>query len=249
MSETVLLCGVAFLGGIVDAVAGGAGLIQIPALFVVFPAAPPALLLGINKLSSIAGTATAAARYAMSVPMEWKRLLPSALLALVSAAAGAWIVSMLEPDALRPLIIILLACVALSTLLSRRLGLTESRTAGGSRAQAAYCSAVGFYDGFFGPGTGSLFIFGFVRWFGRTFLQAAAATKIVNLATNTGALLWFAASGHVDYSIGIPMAIASVAGGYVGAAAAVRHGAGFVRLVFLVVVWALIAKLALDMLR
>lgn len=241
----------AFFGGLVDAVAGGGGLILVPALFAVYPSAPPALLLGTNKLSSIAGTTFATLRYAWSVPIRWRTILPAALVACGGGVAGAKAVTLMEPGVLRPLILVMLGAVAIYTLTRRNFGSTPGRR---GRLEfegpgvAALSGVVGFYDGFFGPGAGSFLLFGLVRLFGYDFLGAAAATKVLNLATNFGALVLFMATGNVLYAVGLPMAASSIAGGLLGAQLAVRQGSRFIRWMFLVVVVALIARLSYDLL-
>ena len=252
MSELLILCGFAFLAGLMDAIAGGGGLILVPALFAVFPAAAPALLLGTNKMSSIAGTLVATLRYGWSVPIQWRKILPAAGWAGLGALAGARTVTILDPTILRLVIVVLLVLVAFYTLLRRNFGARP-----GHRPLLRYegfalpvlAVMVGFYDGFFGPGAGSFIIFGLVRWFGYDFLGAAAAAKVLNLATNFGALVLFAATGNVMFLVGIPMAACSIVGALIGAQLAITKGAPFIRAAFLVVVLALITKLGWDLLH
>ena len=251
MTDVLVLCVFAFFGGLVDAVAGGGGLILVPALFAVYPSAPPALLLGTNKLSSIAGTTFATLRYAWSVPIRWRTILPAALVACGGGVAGAKAVTLIEPGVLRPLILVMLGAVAIYTLTRRDFGSTAGRRARleiEGPGVAALAGVVGFYDGFFGPGAGSFLLFGLVRLFGYDFLGAAAATKVLNLATNFGALVLFMTTGNVLYAVGLPMAASSIAGGLLGAQLAVRQGSRFIRWIFLLVVVALIARLSYDLL-
>lgn len=251
MTDVLVLCVFAFCGGLVDAVAGGGGLILVPALFAVYPSAPPALLLGTNKLSSIAGTTFATMRYAWSVPIRWRTILPAALVACGGGLVGAKAVTLIEAGVLRPLILVMLGAVAIYTLTRRNFGSTPGRRVPleiEGPGVAALAAVVGFYDGFFGPGAGSFLLFGLVRLFGYDFLGAAAATKVLNLATNFGALMLFVATDNVLYAAGIPMAASSIAGGLLGAQLAVRQGSRFIRRIFLLVVVALITKLAYDLL-
>jgi uncharacterized protein len=249
LEELAALCLFAFLAGLVDAVSGGGGLIQIPALFAVFPTTSAVMLIGTNKLAAICGTAVALLRYARAVPISWQVMRLNAAVALVAGMLGAWTVARVPASALRPVVLALLLMVVAYTLLRPRLGLQPSQGARHPWLERSYCAVLGFYDGFFGPGAGAFLLFGFVRWFGRTFLEAAAATKVINLASNTGALLWFSANGHIDLAAGIPMALANIAGSYLGASAAVRKGARFIRRVFIAVVTALTLKIAYDLMR
>ena len=250
MTELAALCTFAFLAGLVDAIAGGGGLIQVPALFAFFPAAPPPVLLGTNKLSSITGTAIATVRYSVSVPIKWDSVLPAAIVAGLGAVIGAQTVTLIDPAVLRPILLALLSGVVVHTLMRPTLGATATRQDGTRprRSEFYLASAIfGLYDGFFGPGAGSLMMFALVRWFGNDFVGAAATTKVLNLATNCGALVLFAWTGNVLYAIALPMAACNVIGGFLGAHFAIRRGSGFIRIVFLTVAVVLIGKVLLDL--
>jgi uncharacterized membrane protein YfcA len=247
VEEVLLLCALAFLAGLVDAIAGGGGLIQVPALFAVFPTAAPAALLGTNKVSSIAGTLAASMRYARELAIEWPQVIAGASLAAIAGALGAWTVAHSPATLVRPMVLVLLVVVLTHLLVHPRLGLAPQKLRKPRPgAEATFGMGLGFYDGFFGPGAGAFLMFGLVRWFRHSFLEAAARARVLNLASNAGALSVFLAGGNVDLTIGIPMAAANILGGYTGAAAAVRHGSAFVRGIFLAVVAALIAKLTWD---
>ena len=252
MTEVAALCAFAFLAGLVDAVAGGGGLIQVPALFAVFPTLPPAILLGTNKFSAVTGTTIATWRYSWSVPIDWRVVLPAAGVAGISAVAGAKTVTLIDPAILRPLLLVLLCAIAGYTLMRPKLGeMLEAHRLLGRGGMGFYTLAAGFgfYDGFFGPGAGILMMFGLVRLFGYDFLSASATTKVLNLATNCGALILFAMTGNVLYAVALPMAAFNVAGGFLGAHFAVRRGSRFIRTAFLIVVATLIFKVLLDLLK
>ncbi len=252
MSEVVALCLLAFLAGLVDAVAGGGGLIQLPALFAFFPTLPPPLLIGTNKLSAIGGTLIATVRYGWSVPIQWRAVLPAASVAGISALAGASSVTRMDPVILKPVVLLLLIVVAAYTLLRPKLGNEPGATPiwrPGSLGFYVMAAVLGFYDGFLGPGAGSLMMFALVRLFGFDFLTAAANTKVLNLASNFGSLVLFMATGNVLYAVALPMALCNIAGGFLGAHLAVRGGSRLIRPVFLAVVMALIVKVLVDLLR
>lgn len=239
----------AFVAGLVDAVVGGGGLIQIPALFAAQPGVAPATLFGTNKFASVFGTANAAWRYARRVEMPWRTILPAALSAFAFSYAGAAAVAWLPKEAVRPLILVLLIFSAAYTLWKKDFGQVHRPAHGGHR-ELLYATllggVIGFYDGFFGPGTGSFLIFLFIRFFGFDFLHASAGSKVVNVATNVAALAFFMPAGHILLALAGGMALANVAGSATGTWLALRHGSGFIRVVFLVVVGVLIARFAWD---
>ena len=240
------------LAGFVDAIVGGGGLVLVPALFAVYPSAPPATLFGTNKGAAIWGTAWATAQYARRVTMNWTTLVPAALAALGCSFAGAWLVTQVPATGLRRALPFILLAVLVYTLLRKDLGRVHApgRSVRLEALQATLIgAAVGFYDGFFGPGTGSFFVFLFVRVLGYDFLHASAAAKLLNMATNVAALALFASTGHVWWPIAATMAVANVVGSLFGTRLALRHGADFVRGVFIVVVGALIARTGWDALR
>jgi hypothetical protein len=243
------LCTAAFAAGLIDAVVGGGGLIQIPALFSILPQAQPATIFGTNKLASIFGTASAALRYARRIDVPWRAALPAALSAFILSYFGAMTVALLPKEWLRPLVLVLLVIVTIYTYVRKDLGARDQGRHHGRRDMLLallFGGVVGFYDGFFGPGTGSFLVFMFVRLFGLDFLRASVSAKIVNAATNLSALLFFGANGHVLVAIGLVMALFNIGGAQVGSHLAIRHGAGFVRRAFLVVATAFILKFAWD---
>jgi uncharacterized membrane protein YfcA len=247
--DFVMLGCAAFLAGLVDAVVGGGGLIQIPAIFSVFPKELPATLLGTNKLAGFCGTSAAAVNYVRRVKVAWSAVVPAALAAFVLSFAGAYTVTKVPGDFIRSLLPVILLMVAVYTFKKKDFGavhapvhsgMTEKLIAVGTGA------CIGFYDGFFGPGTGSFLMFLFVRFFGFDFLSASAAAKVVNVACNISALLWFGYSGHLLWQLGLMMAVCQVGGSLIGTKLAIKHGSAFVRKLFLVVVSLLIVKTAYD---
>lgn len=250
--DHVLLSGLAIaalFAGFIDAVVGGGGLIQIPALFNALPQELPATLFGTNKFASVFGTSNAAWRYTRRVEMPWRTTLPAALAAFACSYLGAMAVAWLPPTMLRPLILLLLVGAAVYTFSRRDFGATHQPQHSGRR-EFVYAvmlgGGIGFYDGFFGPGTGSFLIFLFVRFFGFDFLHASAASKVVNVATNLAALAFFLPHRHVLPLLAVLMAGCNVLGSFIGAHLALRHGSRFVRKAFLCVVGVFILKFAYD---
>jgi len=249
MIDFVWLGGAAFLAGLVDAVVGGGGLIQVPAIFSVLPKEVPATLLGTNKLASIFGTGAAAVKYAQRVRVAWSAAAPAALAAFALSFVGAWTVTRVPGDFVRSLLPLILLAVAIYTFRKKDLGSVHAPVHSGAAERwwaIGMGAAIGFYDGFFGPGTGSFLIFLYVRFFGFDFLSASAAAKIVNVACNLSALMWFGYSGHILWQFGLLMALCQIAGSLVGTKLAIQHGSAFVRKLFLVVVSVLIVKTGFD---
>jgi uncharacterized membrane protein YfcA len=247
MIDFVLLGGAAFVAGLVDAVVGGGGLIQIPAIFSVLPKEIPATLLGTNKLGSMCGTGAAALNYARRVPVAWSTAAPAAAAAFLASALGAWTVSRVPADFVRGLLPFILIAVAVYTFRKKDFGSIHAPLHSGWKEMAlaiALGGAIGFYDGFFGPGTGSFLLFLFVRFFGFDFLSASAAAKVVNVGSNLSALIWFGYSGHLIWQLGALLAVCNIGGSLIGTRLALKHGTGFVRKLFLAVVSILIVKTA-----
>lgn len=210
------------------------------------------MLLGTNKFVSIWGTAAAALQYARRVPIDWRATLPAATAALLFGFIGARTATRIPAEWFRPLILALLGTVLLYTLRKKDLGtLHAPRLDRGTTLLAALAvgSAIGFYDGFLGPGTGSFLLFAFVGLFGFSFFAASASAKLINATTNFAALSYFATHGEVHYAVAVPMALCNLGGSVVGARLALRRGSGFVRQLFIAIVVVLICRFAWDILR
>jgi uncharacterized membrane protein YfcA len=249
LDVVLLLCLAAGFAGWIDAVSGGGGLVQIPALLILLPGASPAQILATNKVSSICGTSVAATTYYRRVRPDLRTALPMAGIAMVGAALGALCASFISVDVFRPLVLILVVLVGGYVLLHPQVGEVQSLRWTGRRhhvAAAAGGLGLGFYDGIFGAGTGTFLLFLLVGLLGYSFLQGSATARIVNLATNIGALAVFAAQGAPMWRVGLLMGACNVAGGWLGAHTAIRRGSRFVRAVFLVVVAALAVRLSYD---
>ena len=241
----VLLLLAAVAAGFVDAVVGGGGLIQLPALLLV-PGISPVQALGTNKMGSVCGAVTSSITYYRRVRPDLRTALPMAALGCGGAVLGALCASLLPAAVFRPVIVVALIGVAVYTLTRPTLGAqTQLRFSGRKHHVAAGAAgvAIGFYDGILGPGTGSFLVFALVGLMGYAFLEASAKAKIVNLATNVGALLVFLPNGSVLWGLGLAMGGANLLGGYLGARTAISRGSRFVRVFFLVVVGALVLRL------
>ena len=237
----------AFFAGLVDAVAGGGGLIQVPALFAAYPNTPPATLLATNKLASIGGTLNAARKFLRHVSLPWAVVGPAIVAAFVGSLTGAGAVSHFPAEPLRKALPFVLVFLLIYTWFQPSLGEAHTPKATSTYQQLKALLlglTIGFYDGFFGPGTGSFLLFGFVRFFGFDFLHASAATKLVNAATNLAAILMLASLGHINWPLGFAMMVVNIAGSQFGSRLAIKHGSTFVRKVFLIIVMVLILKSA-----
>ncbi len=247
----VVLIVAALVAGWVDAVVGGGGLVQLPMLLLAFPSAAPAQILATNKMASIFGTATSSVTYARRIRPDPRTALSMAVPALAGSAAGAAAARLMSNEVFRPLVLVLLVAVLGYTIARPSIGgHTQLRHDGGAHygRAALVGSGLGFYDGIFGPGTGSFLVIALVGVLGYSFLDASGTAKITNFATNLGALLVFIPAGAPLWRTGLAMGLANLVGGYLGARTAVARGSAFVRVVFLVVVSALILRLGWDVL-
>lgn len=246
----VLLIGAAFVAGWVDAVVGGGGLIQLPALLTALPAdTSTSTVLGTNKIASAAGTAVSSWTYVRRITPIAATAIPLVLCALAGSTLGAGLATFVPKPWLSPIVLVALIAVGLYTLLRPAMGLVHAPTHDGRAhvlRSGGIGAVIGVYDGILGPGTGSFFIIAMVALLGYGFLEASVHAKLANLTTNIGALLVFGLQGEVWWMLGGLMALANVLGGFLGARLAIRLGSRFVRVVFLVVTGALAVRLAAD---
>lgn len=241
----------ALAAGFVDAVVGGGGLIQLPALLIGMPGVAPVQILATNKLASICGTTVSATTYARRVRPDPRTFLPLMVAAFAGSAGGAALASLVPRSAFDPIVLVVLVLVGAYVVLKPSLGeVTKLRFAGGHHTLAALAIGllVGFYDGALGPGTGSFFVFALVGLLGYNFLEASAKAKMANWATNLAALVVFVPMGAVMWKIGLAMGAANMVGGYVGARTAIGRGAAFVRVFFIVVVSGFVVRIGGDLL-
>jgi uncharacterized membrane protein YfcA len=247
--EIILLCIVAFSAGFIDAIVGGGGLLQTPATLLILPQYPVATLLGTVKIPSLAGTAVAAVKYAKQVKLNYAVLVGCTIAAFFASLSGAYLVTKINNEHIKPVILVVLIAVALYTYFNKQFGEAQSKDQTIRRQvvlAGLFGLIIGFYDGLIGPGTGSFLILAFVGLLGFDFLGASAHAKIVNVGTNLAALIYFSASGHVLFQYAIPMAIFNILGSILGARLAMLKGNKFIRVFFLIVVFGTILRFAYD---
>ena len=235
--------------GFVDAMAGGGGLIQLPSLIIGLPNKELPLILGTNKVPSIFGTAAAARNYFKNIKPDIPLTLTMMLPAFIGSIAGAAMAAFVPVSFFRPFIVLLLILVAIYTWKKPELGMAENLKFTHSKRLVIVTLIgflIGFYDGIFGPGTGTFLVFFLVSVIGYAFLKASGTAKLVNIATNAGAILSFQLTGNIWWQLGLLLAIANVTGAIIGSRMAIKGGSALVRKAFLAVIFLLIARVAWD---
>ena len=240
----------AFSAGFVDAIAGGGGLIQLPALLISFPDREVAEVAGTNKLGSIFGTSAAALNYRRNIKTDPKLLLAMVLPAFIGSGSGSLLATQISTEQLKVAIVVMLVAVFAYTLARPDLGKVEVLKGAAKRQRtvgAVEGLTIGFYDGFIGPGTGTLLMIVLVAALGFAFVGASAIAKVVNVATNFASILVFGISGSIMWVVGLAVGICNLAGGIIGSHVAIRRGSDFVRKFYLVVTFALIVRVLFDL--
>lgn len=239
----------AFCGGLIDAAVGGGGLVQVPALLHALPQHSLAAVFGTNKLAVLAGNLSSISGYLKRIKIHWKLILPTLLAAFVFSFLGALSVSVVPKRLMEVVVFFVLIAMAIYTFIEKNLGLAGRDRHFGTKDIALgvfFGGVIGFYDGVFGPGSGSLLLFIFVKVFGFDFLNASASAKLVNLGTFSAALLFFIPSGNVLWAIGGVVALCNMAGSLTGVFLALRYGSGFIRIFFLVLLVFLIGRMGMN---
>jgi hypothetical protein len=247
--ELYVLCAFAFLAGFIDSIVGGGGLVQIPAFFVLYPHLSVPNVIGTNRLASTVGTAVAALNYARSVKIPWKTVLYAGVAAGICSYLGVTLQSRLPASVLKPIILLLIVGIALYTFKKKDLGHVERLKVAPEKLAwwaAGIGAVLGFYNGFIGPGTGSMLVFGFVSIIGYNFLTASAISKIINVIADVSSLIFLLMNKYVLFHLALPMMVCNVAGSYLGSQMAMLRGNGFIRKVFLVVVAGIVLRFAWD---
>ena len=240
----------AFSAGFVDAIAGGGGLIQLPALLISFPVREVAEVSGTNKLGSIFGTSAAALNYRRNIKTDPKLLLAMVLPAFIGSGSGSLLATQISTEQLKVAIVVMLVAVFAYTLARPDLGKVEVLKGAAKRQRTVGAVAgltIGFYDGFIGPGTGTLLMIVLVAALGFAFVGASAIAKVVNVATNFASILVFGISGSIMWVVGLAVGVCNLAGGIIGSHVAIRRGSDFVRKFYLVVTFALIVRVLFDL--
>lgn len=245
----VLLCLFAFLAGFIDSIVGGGGLVQIPAFFVLYPQLSVSHIIGTNRLAGVVGTSVAAWNYSRSVRIPWKTVFYAGIGAAVCSYIGATLQSMLPSNVLKPIMLVLIIAIGIFTYSKKEFGLKDHFKY--PEHQIPYVAVLigmvlGFYNGFVGPGTGSLLVFGFVSVIGYSFLNASASAKVVNVIADSASLVFLLSHHFVLFELALPMMVCNVAGSYTGSRMAVLRGNAFMRRVFIVVVGGIVLRFAWD---
>ncbi|GAB3495806.1 TSUP family transporter [Spirosoma knui] len=248
--SVILLCAFAFVAGFIDAIIGGGGLIQTPAMLFTLPQYPVPTLIGTTKIPSLAGSLMGAFQYGRRVAVAGRFIGPMMGIAFGASWLGSWTLTRVPNSFMKPLALAILIAVFVYTLAKKDFGQVTHRvvTAQQQRVRMwAMGAAIGFYDGFFGPGTGSFLVLGFIALIGFDFLKASAHAKLVNAATNLASVLFFAKQGVILYTVALPMAIANLSGSFLGARLAILKGNRFIRVFFLLVITATILRFGWDL--
>ncbi|MEU3144190.1 MULTISPECIES: sulfite exporter TauE/SafE family protein [unclassified Streptomyces] len=251
LTTVVLLCLAALAAGWIDAVVGGGGLLLLPALLLGLPAGTPAAhALGTNKAVAIVGTTGAAVTFARKAPVDVRTAVRIGLAALAGSSGGAFLAAGMSTEVLKPVIMVVLLAVAAFVILRPGFGTAPQPGPVSRRRVLAAIGfgglGIGFYDGLIGPGTGTFLVLALTALLHLDLVTASATAKIVNCCTNAGALAMFAWQGAVLWQLAGLMAVFNLAGGTLGAHTALKKGSGFVRIVLLVVVFALVANMAYE---
>lgn len=246
----LLICLGAAFAGFIDAVVGGGGLVQVPLLFILFPEFSHVQVIATNRFASIAGTTVAAIQYIRHVGIDTTFVLIAGISAAFSSFGGTFVMGLVKPEVFKPMLLCIIVVLAIYTFVKKDLGIEHAPSYSGKKLwimSALIGAVLGFYNGFIGPGTGTLLVFAFVTNLQVGFLQGSASAKIVNAMADFASLIGFFISGSIVYKIAVPMMVCNMLGGYIGSKAAILRGNRFIRYVFLFVLTLLIARMSWDL--
>ncbi len=242
----LIVCPLAMLAGFIDSVAGGGGLISLPAYYLA--GLPPVLAAGTNKLSAALGTLVASIRYGKAKQVKWMVALLAVPAAFLGSFLGAKLLQVIPEDTMRLIVIGAIPLVAVLVLRQRGTLSAKKRISDQAVPLLSFLIGlvIGFYDGLVGPGTGTFLILLFTMVMGMDAVAASGTAKIINLSSNVAALVTLMLDGHVLYLLGLPAALCAMAGGYLGAGMTIRRGAAFIRWMLMAVLALLLAKMIWD---
>lgn len=249
VEHILLLCVAAFAAGFIDAIVGGGGLVQTPAALVLLNTYPVVNAIASIKIPSFSGTLFAALQYLKKVKINYTLTVVMCVVAFFSSFAGSELLSVVNNDFIKPVLLFVVIGVALYTYIKKDFGQHEAKDHPPKKElwyAVAISLIVGFYDGFIGPGAGSFLILAFISLLGYDFLHASAQAKLVNLATNLGSIVLFTIKGKIIWIVALPMAVCNALGGMLGARLAIAKGNKFIRILFLFIVTATLLRLAYD---
>lgn len=245
----ILTCAGALFAGFIDAVVGGGGLVQVPLLLILFPQMSHVQVIATNRFASLAGTSVAAFHYIRSVGVDTAVVLVAGITSAVSAFGGTFVMKLIAPEAFKPILLMVIIVLTIYTFIKKDLGIDHAPKFSGHK-HLFVCgligAALGFYNGFIGPGTGSLLVFSLVSMAGMSFLHASSSAKIINAIADAASLIGFLMSKAVVFKLAIPMMVSNMLGSYIGSKAALLKGNLFIRIIFIVVMVLLIMRLGWD---
>ena len=245
----ILLCLGAAFAGFIDAVVGGGGLVQVPLLFILCPQLTHVQVIATNRFASVAGTSVAAIQYVRSIGIDTTLVLVAGISAAMSSFGGTFVMNLIEPHVFKPILLLVISALTIYSFFKKDLGTEHTPRYEGNKflvVAATLGLLLGFYNGFIGPGTGTLLVFAFVSILGLNFLNASASAKIINAMADLASLIGFFLSKAIVFKLAVPMMVCNMAGGFIGSRAAILRGNRFVRYVFLLVLILLIARLSWD---
>lgn len=246
----LLICFGAAFAGFIDAVVGGGGLVQVPLLFILFPELSHVQVIATNRFASIAGTTVAAVQYIRHVGIDTTFVLVAGISAGLSSFGGTFAMGLVSSEVFKPMLLCIIVVLAVYTFVKKDLGIEHAPRYDGKKLwimSALIGAVLGFYNGFIGPGTGTLLVFAFVTILQVGFLQGSASAKIVNAMADFASLIGFFISGSIVYKVAVPMMVSNMLGGYIGSKAAILKGNRFIRYVFLFVLTLLIVRMCWDL--
>lgn len=247
----LLICAGALFSGFIDAVVGGGGLVQVPLLLILFPELSHVQVIATNRFASVAGTCVAAFHYVRSVGIDVAVVVVAGITSALSAFGGTFVMKLIAPDVFKPILLAVIILLAVYTFIKKDLGTEHLPKYEGKKllfVSALIGLVLGFYNGFIGPGTGTLLVFSFVSIAGMSFIKASSSSKVINAIADGASLIGFLLSKSVIFKIAIPMMVCNMLGGYIGSKTAILKGNSFIRTVFLIVIVLLILRLAKDIL-